>query len=221
MQDTWVQSLGQEDPLKKEMATHSIILPGEFHGQRSLAGYSPWGAGRGLTKSQTWLSNLTTVTACDDSHPGVDWNGEVKHVPGAIDEEVTGAGQLAGVWVRSELRSYTRGDVWLMRHQQTRSGESWRRSGRRAGYHRIHAAVFCHEALWGHPCGDWSCPFWESNTDLSPVSQSVLHRADSLSTLLGWFVRQYLSLHTWVSNLEMSLQDRTLHLPIVWWPKKD
>ena len=25
-QETWVQSLGQEDPLKKEMATHSSIL---------------------------------------------------------------------------------------------------------------------------------------------------------------------------------------------------
>ena len=41
MQKTWVQSLGQEDPLEKETATHSIFLPGEFHGQRSLAGYSP------------------------------------------------------------------------------------------------------------------------------------------------------------------------------------
>ena len=26
MQETWVQSLGQEDPLKKEMETHSSIL---------------------------------------------------------------------------------------------------------------------------------------------------------------------------------------------------
>ena len=26
MQKTWVQSLGEEDPLKKEMATHSSIL---------------------------------------------------------------------------------------------------------------------------------------------------------------------------------------------------
>ena len=29
MQETWVQSLGQEDPLEKEMATHSSILAGE------------------------------------------------------------------------------------------------------------------------------------------------------------------------------------------------
>ena len=40
MQETWVRSLGQEDSLEKEMV---VFLPGEFHGQRSLAGYSPWG----------------------------------------------------------------------------------------------------------------------------------------------------------------------------------
>ena len=30
MQETWVQSLGQEDPLEKEMATHSSILTWEI-----------------------------------------------------------------------------------------------------------------------------------------------------------------------------------------------
>ena len=39
IQETWVQSLGREDPLEKGMATHPVFLPGEFHGQRSLAGY--------------------------------------------------------------------------------------------------------------------------------------------------------------------------------------
>ena len=37
-----VRSLCQGDPFNKEMATH-ILLPGESHGQRRLAGYSPWG----------------------------------------------------------------------------------------------------------------------------------------------------------------------------------
>ena len=41
MQEPWVLSLGQEDPLEKGMATPPVFLPGEFHGQRSLAGYSP------------------------------------------------------------------------------------------------------------------------------------------------------------------------------------
>ena len=40
MQETQVQSLGWENPLEKGMATHSSILSGEFHGQRSLEGYS-------------------------------------------------------------------------------------------------------------------------------------------------------------------------------------
>ena len=43
MQETWVQSLGQEDTLEKGLATHSSILAWETLGQRSLAGYSPWG----------------------------------------------------------------------------------------------------------------------------------------------------------------------------------
>ena len=41
----WVQSLGQEDPLEKEIVTHSSILAWEIYGQRSLVGYS-----NGVTK---------------------------------------------------------------------------------------------------------------------------------------------------------------------------
>ena len=41
MQETQVQSLDRKDSLEKEMATHSSILPGESHRQRSLVGYSP------------------------------------------------------------------------------------------------------------------------------------------------------------------------------------
>ena len=43
MLETWVQSLGQEDPLENEIATHSSILLGEFHRKRSLMGYNTWG----------------------------------------------------------------------------------------------------------------------------------------------------------------------------------
>ena len=35
MQETWVQSLGQEDPLEKEMATHSNILAWEIPAEES------------------------------------------------------------------------------------------------------------------------------------------------------------------------------------------
>ena len=41
MQETPVCSLGWENPLEKEMETHSSILAWKFHGLRSLVGYSP------------------------------------------------------------------------------------------------------------------------------------------------------------------------------------
>ena len=51
MRETRVRSLGQEDLLKNGMAI-PVFLPGEFHRQRRLAGYSLYG----ITKSRTWLS---------------------------------------------------------------------------------------------------------------------------------------------------------------------
>ena len=40
--ETCVLFLGQEDPLEEEKQPTPVFLPGEFHGQRSLEGYSPW-----------------------------------------------------------------------------------------------------------------------------------------------------------------------------------
>jgi len=64
MWETWVRSLGQEDPLEEEMVTPSSILPGKSHGQRSPAGYSPWGCSR--TRPSDWItSSFTSLTfAC-------------------------------------------------------------------------------------------------------------------------------------------------------------
>ena len=52
MQETWVQFLGQEDPLEKEMATQSSVLAWKIPWTGSLAEYSPWGR-----KSQMRFSN--------------------------------------------------------------------------------------------------------------------------------------------------------------------
>ena len=41
--ETSVRSLGWEDSLRKKWQLTRVFLPGEFHGQRSLVGYSPWG----------------------------------------------------------------------------------------------------------------------------------------------------------------------------------
>ena len=52
MQETQVQPLGQEDPLEKEMATHSTVLAWRILGQKRMVGYSPKGH-----NSRTRLSN--------------------------------------------------------------------------------------------------------------------------------------------------------------------
>ena len=43
MQETQVQSLSQEDPLEKQMATHSNVLAWRIPWTEGLVGYSPWG----------------------------------------------------------------------------------------------------------------------------------------------------------------------------------
>ena len=53
MQETWVQSLGQEDPLEKGMATHSSILAWRVLMDRGAW----WATVHGVTKSQTRLSD--------------------------------------------------------------------------------------------------------------------------------------------------------------------
>ena len=56
MQDTQVRPLGQGDPLEIEWQPTPVILPREFHGQRSLTGYSPWVCKESNTVEQISLS---------------------------------------------------------------------------------------------------------------------------------------------------------------------
>ena len=55
-QETWVRSLGQEDPLKKEWLHTPVFLPGDSQGQRSLAGsMGSWGHKESdMTEQQTF-----------------------------------------------------------------------------------------------------------------------------------------------------------------------
>ena len=43
IQETWARSLGWEDGWERKWQPIPVFFPGEFHGQRSLVGYSPWG----------------------------------------------------------------------------------------------------------------------------------------------------------------------------------
>ena len=73
MQETQVQSLGQEGALEEEMATQPtpVFLPGKFLGQRNLAGYSPWGhkesdlTGQLILSSFLWAPRLVIPSGMD------------------------------------------------------------------------------------------------------------------------------------------------------------
>ena len=85
MQETRVWSLGLEDPWRKEWQPTPVSLPGESHGQRSLAGYGLWSHKESNTMEQlirslfllyrtklgprlkVWTSN-TYTKAIHDSH---------------------------------------------------------------------------------------------------------------------------------------------------------
>ena len=54
MQETWVQSLGREDPLEKEMATHSSALAWRIPWTKEPGGLQSMGL-----QSQTRLSDFT------------------------------------------------------------------------------------------------------------------------------------------------------------------
>ena len=57
IQETWVQSLGWEDPLEKEMATHSSILAWEILWTEEPGGL----LSSGWQKSWTWLSDWASM----------------------------------------------------------------------------------------------------------------------------------------------------------------
>ena len=59
MWETWVQSLGWQDPLEEGMATQYSCLE-NIHGQRCLASCSPWGC-----------KDLDTTEQLSTAHHGV------------------------------------------------------------------------------------------------------------------------------------------------------
>ena len=60
MQETWVRSLCWKIPWRREWQPTPIFLPGEFYGQRSLVGCSPWGRKEPMT-GHDWATNTHPV----------------------------------------------------------------------------------------------------------------------------------------------------------------
>ena len=103
--ETWVRSLVWEDPLEEGMPTHSSILAWRTHGQRRLAGYSPYHPKElDTTKAteqarmQNWLAMLQLW---DLSLEGVS--------PPALC--------LCGAWGYSERRpcTWTTLELWILK----------------------------------------------------------------------------------------------------------
>ena len=59
-QEMWVQSLGWEDPLEEEIATHSSSTPLQYSClENPMDGGAWWAAVHGVTKRRTQLSDFT------------------------------------------------------------------------------------------------------------------------------------------------------------------
>ena len=71
-------TLGREDPLEKEWQTTPVFLPGKFHGQRSLAGHSPWGSKESDTTEQ-----LTHIKVASREQLSWEEHGLLIREPGA------------------------------------------------------------------------------------------------------------------------------------------
>ena len=63
VQETWVPSLGWKSPWRKEWLPTQVFLAGEFHGQKSLEGYSPWGH-KELDTTERLTHTHTNVIKC-------------------------------------------------------------------------------------------------------------------------------------------------------------
>ena len=68
-QETQIPSLGRDDPWRRKWQPTPVFLPGKPHGQRSLAGYSPWGH-EGLRHN---LAAKITTGLVAHLHMGSSW----------------------------------------------------------------------------------------------------------------------------------------------------
>ena len=75
MQETWVWSLGWEDPLEKGKATHSSILAWRFHGL-----YSPWGCTELDTTERLSLSLMSSALAGEFFATSAPWEAPICNI---------------------------------------------------------------------------------------------------------------------------------------------
>ena len=87
MQETWVRSLGQEDPWRRECLSTPVFLPGESSGLRSQAGYSPWGHKESDITEQLTLAAAAAaklLQSCPTRCDPIDGSPPGSPVPGIL-----------------------------------------------------------------------------------------------------------------------------------------
>ena len=113
MQETWVQSLGWEDPWRRERLPTPVFLPGESHEQRNVGGYSPWG--RKELDVTEWLTLSHKLLV--NRHWWIDaslWRSLEGRLTAYIFGSVTGLlfKELPLLWSRAQVWGVIEG-LWL------------------------------------------------------------------------------------------------------------
>ena len=94
MQETWVRFLGWEDSWRREWQPTPAFLLGEFHGQRRLAGYSPWSCKE--SDMTEWIipsfSQLLYPYICQ-------WTSRLLPRPAIVNSAAVNMGAHASFWI--------------------------------------------------------------------------------------------------------------------------
>ena len=82
MWETWVRSLGWEDPCRRKRLPTPVFWPGEFHRQRSMTGYIVHGVAKSHTTEQLSLhfTSLILITMCILFHFPISVYGAMKYL---------------------------------------------------------------------------------------------------------------------------------------------
>ena len=124
--ETWVWSLCWEDPLEEGMHPTPVFLPGEFHRQRSLAGYSPWGQRVGCDWGQHKIQKA--LEKCFHKQGAkLLWLGICVPRRNNRDQLTLLAKQPEIIYVNSFLRHRTSGNEgqWSLRYKNQRRWDLW------------------------------------------------------------------------------------------------
>ena len=167
MQEMRVLSLGQEDLWRRKGQSTLVFLPGKFHGQRSLAGYSPWGCDWAQHTSASATSH-GAGSVCFETSLAISVAAELLGPGGCLQRPLKGPGtavpteQCATHYVPQAETSLT----WDMQTSKAKGGGNTQGSFR--------GSVLCY---WRDT--KIVCPYW--NTAVSLLVKQAQYWSHSLN----------------------------------------